>query len=371
MKNKALFILHLSPPVHGASKVGDTILSSKIINQSLDSKYIRITSSKKLDLIGQFNFQKIFYFITLFFKVLYALLTFRPTIIYFTASSFGIAFYRDFVLSIPIKLYCCFSECQIFYHYHANGIYAFTSSSKRARFLTNCFVKGANLIFISELMSTEIKLIKGYNNVFYLKNGVDNNLTENEFNILLTTRKKPDKINVLYLSNMMLDKGYDTVLDLAQKMKSTNSQNKIQFHFAGGWSSNQDKLVFNNYVRKHRLDDIVTYHGLVEGEIKKELFKLAHVFIFPSIYKKEVFPLSVLEALSYGIPVLAFNIGAVTQIINNTNSLITDKEHIYEAFNTLTDSYLNSDTYIKCRQKFMKNFNVTIFEENLLSILKT
>lgn len=370
-KEKALFILHYSPPIHGASKVGDTIINSKIINQNLNSKFIKIKSSQNLDQIGQFNFLKILHFIELFFKVIYSLLIFRPKIIYFTTSSFGFAFYRDLVLSVPIKCYCFFKSCQVFYHYHAKGIYTFTSSSKKALTLTNFFVKGVNLIFISELMKSETELLKSYKNVFYLKNGVDDTLTSKEFNSILESRDNSKTINVLYLSNMMLDKGYDTALELAQKVKSSNKQNKIKFHFAGGWSSKEDEIFFNNYIDEHNLKDVVTYYGLVQGGTKKELFKLANLFVFPSRYKKEVFPLSILEALSYGLPVLAFKAGAVSEIINKNNGLITNKERIFEAFNFLTDNYLNRDTYQKCRDSFIENYTVNIFEENLLSILKT
>lgn len=56
--SKLLCILHYSPPVHGASKVGDTIKSSKILKDEFDCRFIKIKSSNTLEDIGKFNLKK-------------------------------------------------------------------------------------------------------------------------------------------------------------------------------------------------------------------------------------------------------------------------------------------------------------------------
>ena len=40
--NKILFLLHLPPPVHGSSMVGQLIRDSRLINGSFDTKYINL-----------------------------------------------------------------------------------------------------------------------------------------------------------------------------------------------------------------------------------------------------------------------------------------------------------------------------------------
>ena len=129
-KVKLLLILHHSPPIHGASKVGDIILNSKEIASNFDTRYIKIKSSDGIENIGKFGISKILKSITLFFNVFFLLCSFRPQKIYFTVSPFGFAFYRDLIISIPIKCYSFFKQCDVFYHYHASGIKEFTSSSK-------------------------------------------------------------------------------------------------------------------------------------------------------------------------------------------------------------------------------------------------
>ena len=59
MKNSILFILHLPPPIHGASMVGKYIQESKLINSSFDCYYINLATAGDLSDIGQFSLKKI------------------------------------------------------------------------------------------------------------------------------------------------------------------------------------------------------------------------------------------------------------------------------------------------------------------------
>jgi glycosyltransferase involved in cell wall biosynthesis len=367
-KKKALFILHYSPPVHGASKVGDTIINSNLINNSLKSKYIKIKSSSSINEIGKFEILKIFYSIDLFAKVCYNLILHRPSILYYTTSPSGFAFYRDLIVSIPIKVYRIFFRCNIFFHYHSKGINLFTKNSNASLKLTNFFIKKVNIIFISNQMQKELENVKGFKKVLILKNGVEDYLNDKEFEEVIESRNKANKLNLLYLSNMMKAKGYDTALDLATKLISEN-YNDFIIHFAGSWSSFEDEKYFTNFVKANKLENNIIYHGLVQGHEKENLFKSAKMFIFPSRYKKEVFPLSVLEALSYGLPVLAFNAGAVSEIITDKLGVITDNRNLLDAFFDINKNYLNTTNYKFCRKTFLENYTLNVFETNLLKIL--
>jgi glycosyltransferase involved in cell wall biosynthesis len=369
-KNNVLFILHYSPPVHGASKVGDTIVKSEFLKEKFSTKYIKIKSSQKIDQIGRFSFRKVFALIELFFKIIYTLLIFRPKKIYYTASSFGFAFYRDLVVTLPIKIYTFFKKSSIFYHYHAKGVEDFTTSSKLKKYLTNYFVKNVVLIFISPLMKNEIRLLNTYKDVLYLKNGVPNMLSDSEFESISKDRSNSEVTRVLYLSNMIREKGYDVVLSIAKEVKEKNI-NKFKFDFAGGWASKEEEIYFKDFVHNHNLENLVVYHGLVKGEKKKTLFSKANLFIFPSSYKKEVFPLAVLEALSYGLPVLAFDIGAVSEIINKFNGKMTNKECIFETLIEMIKTCNTESYYNNVRHDFLKKYTVDVFEQRLFEILKS
>lgn len=368
IKKKVLFILHYSPPVHGASKVGDSILNSNIISDTFESRFIKIKSSQNLNEIGVFSFFKIYCLVELFFKVLIKLVLFRPKVIYYTMSPGGFAFYRDLCMQIPIKCYVFFTRAKIYFHYHAKGIDNFVSGSNLKLWLTNFVTSNVNLIFISELLKTEVQKLNSYKSLFFIPNGVENTLRSEEFNAILNQRETTSYTRILYLSNMIKEKGYDIVLQIARQLKRLGNQDII-IDFAGGWTSDADEIFFKTYVDKYELDDIVHYHGLVLGEQKKELFSKASLFIFPSSYRHEVFPLSILEALSYGLPILAFNIGATPEIINSKIGILTCKDFISEDLNKMIDNYQNETVYQTCRAEFLDYYTVEMFEKNLIKLL--
>lgn len=369
-KKKVLFILHYSPPIHGASKVGDSIKNSDVLKDAFITDYIKIKSSNSIDEIGKFGLSKILLFLQLWFNVALKLITFRPQVIYYTLSPKGFAFYRDFCTILPIKLYNAISGCKLVFHFHSRGIKSFTESSKIGLLLTNFLVKDACLVFISKIMKTEVALLKGYNNLFFLKNGVDDNLSTEAFEACVEQRIKAPIFNVLYLSNMMKGKGYDKVLHLAREFKNRGVEN-IHFNFAGAWSSDADKTYFHKYINEQKLEKMVTYHGLVKGDKKKEVFSQANVFVFPSRYKREIFPLSLLEALSYGLPIISFDIGATADIVTKDVGTLTDEAHLFSALKLYFDNRRNSELMHVCRQTFLEKYTTNAFENNLKAIVET
>jgi glycosyltransferase involved in cell wall biosynthesis len=367
-KTKLLCILHYSPPAHGASKVGDFIKSSEKLQNEFDCKFIKIKSSDTIGDIGKVNFKKIYFVIELFLKILFTVLIFRPDKIYFTASIRGVAFYRDLLLSSIWKVYKLFKKCEVFYHYHTKGIKNFVKS-ERNRKLTKFFLKDINLVLLSPMLESDFEDVNTYKKVFYLPNGVEDNYDEKSFESYIS-KKDFSKLNILYLSNMIKSKGYFEVLKLANTYKDKN----IQFYFAGGWQDKEDEKDFFKYIKENCLESNVTFHGFVNGKQKKELFEKSHIFLFPTRYKNEAFPLSILEAFSYGLPVLATDEGSIPFIIDERSGMVVNSldnlDNLDVAFEKMIEEYINIDTSRYCRKRYLENFTLNKFEDNLVEIFR-
>jgi glycosyltransferase involved in cell wall biosynthesis len=368
MKTKLLCILHRSPPAHGAAKVGDFIASSKQLNENFDCRFITIKSSYTIGDIGKVNFNKIYLVAALYFKVVWALLIFRPQKIYFTASVRGVAFYRDLVISSLWKMYKVFKHVDVYYHYHTKGIDDFVSASRRNLKLTKFFIKGVNLILLSPVLEKDFTKISTFNKVTFLPNGVENPFSNVDFTQLIDTKyKNVETLHVLYLSNMIKSKGYFSVLELANSTKNRS----IHYHFAGGWQSTEDEKEFFDFINDNTLNDSVTFHGFVNGIEKKKLFQRAHFFVFPTRYHNEAFPLSILESLSYGVPVLATDEASIPYILDKrTGIVIRDVNELSEGLNKAEQHLLNREAAMYCRQSYLKRFSLEQFEINLLNVLE-
>ena len=367
-KTKLLCILHRSPPTHGAAKVGDFIASSKKLNETFDCRFITIKSSDTIGDIGKVNLKKISLVFELYLKVLWTLILFRPEKIYFTASIRSVALYRDLLVATLWKSYRLFKPLEIFYHYHTKGVDEYVSSSKLNLKLTRFFLKDVNLVLLSPLLKNDFKKVQTFKKVLYLPNGVEDSFLDNDFEHYINAKYRGiDSINILYLSNMIKSKGYFHVLKLANEVKDKN----IKFHFAGGWQNSEDKEEFFQFIKENKLENLVTFHGFVSGYEKRELLKKAHFFIFPTRYKNEAFPLSILEALSFGVPIIATDEGSIPYILDKESGIVLkDVQALPKVLNKAKEQLLNKDTAYYCRKQYLNHFNLKQFENNLINILK-
>ncbi len=366
-KPKLLCILHRSPPAHGAAKVGDFIAFSKKLNENFDCRFITIKSSDTIGDIGKVNFKKFYLVAELYVKVFWVLLIFRPQKTYFTASIRSVALYRDLLVSTLWKVYSVFKPLEVYYHYHTKGVDAFISVSERNLKLTKFFVKDVNLVLLSPLLEKDFEKVQTYKSVSFLPNGIEDPFGDEDFDGFVKEKfETVDRVEVLYLAHMMKDKGYDEVLELARQSIDQN----IHYHFAGSWEKSEDKAYFTDFVKEHALEDNVTYHGFVSGEQKKALFKKAHLLAYPS--KNDAFPLTLLESLSYGVPVIATNEGSIPYILDEQSGIVLhDVNKLPEALKQAKEKLLNKETAKYCRQRYLDNFSLEQFEDNLVELLRS
>ena len=110
----------------------------------------------------------------------------------------------------------------------------------------------------------------------------------------------------------------------------------------------------------------------MNGKKKQELFKKANLFIFPTRYKNEAFPLSILEALSYGVPVIATDEGSIPYILDEKSGIIlNDVKYFVQALESAKDTLINQETAKYCRKSYLDNFTLDKFEDNLINTLNT
>lgn len=364
-KPKLLAILHLPPPHHGAAKVGEFIRHSTQINEEFACYYLPIRSSDTIAEIGKISLKKIYLVAELYVKVLWALLFFRPDVIYVTASIRSIAFYRDLLLSTLWKTYQFFIRAQVYYHYHTKGVNAFATSSMRNRRLTRFFVHNTHLILLSPLLEKDFASVQTYAAIHILPNGIEDPLTNDDFVTHISQKyAQPTPLHFLYLAHMMHDKGYKEVLELAKATK----ERPIQYHFAGSWQSSEDEAYFTTFVHEHGLEPTVTYHGFVHAEKKRALLLQAHLLLYPS--KNDAFPLTLLESLAYGVPIIATQEGSIPYILDAQCGILLEENQPLEAIlpQALT-TLIHPNTARYCRQRYQAHFTQHHFETNLSTLL--
>ena len=99
---------------------------------------------------------------------------------------------------------------------------------------------------------------------------------------------KNNKMNVLFLSNMIAEKGVWTIVEAAKILHG--KELPVEFHFVGKWSDITEEMFKRALIESH-LEDVCFAHGGKYGREKDEFWAAADVFVFPTFYHNECFPL--------------------------------------------------------------------------------
>nr|WP_297161871.1 glycosyltransferase [uncultured Dysgonomonas sp.] len=98
--------------------------------------------------------------------------------------------------------------------------------------------------------------------------------------------------------------------------------------------------------------------------------KYADIFILPSNY--EGLPISLLEALSFGIPVVASDVGGIGEVLNGNNGFVVanDVESFVSKIDYILQDSVNSQVKINARESYLRNFTINKMVEGYTSIFK-
>lgn len=126
------------------------------------------------------------------------------------------------------------------------------------------------------------------------------------------TNQDVDCVNFLYLGVLVKRKG---VIDLLKAIKRLKDYNELKsekvFFKIGGTGECEWEL--KNYVKQNGLEPYVQFLGWVAGEEKINQLKTNQILVLPSY--NEGLPIAILEAISYGMPVIATDVGSVAEAV--------------------------------------------------------
>jgi glycosyltransferase involved in cell wall biosynthesis len=365
-KKKILLILHTPPPVHGSAIVGGFIKNSRIINDSFDCRYINLGTSSSIDQVGKMSVLKPFRYLKILWQVLAKLVTFRPDLCYIAIAATGPAFYKDALVALMARL----TGRKMVYHYHSLGIP--TRQDKLLDdWLYRMVLKNTDVILLSQYLYPDIQKYVPEDRVYICQNGIGMIPgTPCGSKPPHTVKHGNEDVVILFLSNLIEAKGIFILIEACRILAQRGY--RFQCRFVGG-EGDVSAEAFRQKVAKAGLEGMVHYAGRKYGKDKHDEFSAADIFTLPSHYDN--FPLVVLEAMQFCIPVVSTYYSGIPEMIEDgrTGFLIPVKNPLLLANKLeelIKDPELRNKMGRAGYEKYRMEFTLEMFEERLKAILE-
>lgn len=176
-------------------------------------------------------------------------------------------------------------------------------------------------------------------------------------NIFVNTR---NNINLIYAGRLVREKGVHVAIEALSYYIKTHNNNVLLDIFGNGNSNYVDEL--KNLIASEGMKNNVNIHNQITREKLIASFDDYFALLFPSIWD-EPFGMTIIEAMSRGIPVIGSNVGGVPNIIEDSeNSLLVppnNPKELASAINRLiSDNLLYNRLRINCIKTVREKFNL-------------
>jgi len=341
-------------PISGVS------ISNKIVKEVLEkqSNVSIINTSFPIfnDQIGKFSIKKMMFFLKVnfqFYKVI------SSDIIYITPGQtfFGILKYAIFIL-LASSL-----KKELIIHVHGNYLgtqYQQLRGFKKRlfSFLVSKFTKG--IVLSSSLKNNLLPFIEE-SKIFIIHNFAEEYLYKN------IDKKNFDTIRIVFLSNLMQEKGIFLLLDALKELEDKNISYEAKI------AGNVDDTLQNKIMKKISKLKKTQYVGVVSGENKKQLLQWSTIFVLPTFYKMEGQPISILEALATQNLLITTNFAGIPDILKDgvhgffvnaksSNDIVLRLLEINENRSIIKQIATRNKNY------FLDNFTVNKFSEEISKV---
>ena len=133
--------------------------------------------------------------------------------------------------------------------------------------------------------------------------------------------KTPGRLNIVSCSNIVKIKRVETIVEALSRIKDIHIN----------WTHYGEGALFDE-VKQLAKDKLpsnikVDFSGFVSNNEVLKDYRMKEYHVFINVSESEGIPVSIMEALSFGIPVVATDVGGTNEIItNNYNGILLEKD---------------------------------------------
>ena len=165
---------------------------------------------------------------------------------------------------------------------------------------------------------------------------------------------KKEDVTIVSIGSIKKIKGSDILLEaFIQFGKEYIQEKRLHLIYAG---DGELRAKLESIVEEHDLTKNVIFLGIVPRSQVPEIFKMADIYVIPSLF--EGTPISLLEAMFNSLPIVGANTKGINNIIfHEKNGLLFEKENAIDLNKKLGDLLVNSPNYGKLGEQAFADYN--------------
>lgn len=315
-KNTVLIVGPTPPPMGGIATYVNDMLKSSINNEY---KILHLNTARS-HFIKKSFIKNLLLFSKNTLKLIRSLCINHPKIVHIHTSSY-LAFWEKSIFAIISKLFLK----KVILHIHGAEFDNFyTNSNKINRWLIEAILNSSDKVIV---LSMQWKLfflqILKDEKISIIQNGID----ISKYNIFENKTKNTENttIKILFLGNLVKRKGvYDILKSISMVV---NKFQNIHFTFAGSEEQSGEIDKLKSECISKGIGEHVTFISNFSQEEKIKMLDEADIYLLPSY--AEGLPISLLEAMAAGLPIISTPVGGIPEVITEEKNgyLINPGDH--------------------------------------------
>lgn len=185
------------------------------------------------------------------------------------------------------------------------------------------------------------------------------------------SKENKDVINIVSCSNLIPLKRVSLLFSCLNGYSALHPDKTIIWKHIGDGPL-KDEIA--RQVEKHNSNLIIEFTGAWNNKEVLDYYRNNYIDCYILLSESEGIPVSIMEAISSGIPVISTNVGGVSEIVNSDTGYLLDKEFTQEVFDLALDEILSNQSlkessYSFFKQNYESKTNYRLFYQSISSIL--
>jgi glycosyltransferase involved in cell wall biosynthesis len=139
---------------------------------------------------------------------------------------------------------------------------------------------------------------------------------------------------VIFTGRLVTYKGLPLLLRVWKKIQQEHSNVRLLLLGSGGLDIHSCEEYLKKFVRLNKLSNSVQFMGTVENV--HDYLRASDIFVFPS--ENEAFPLSLIEAMACGLPVISTSAGGIKDVlVDGINGRVVKSDDYQQLYDAIVD----------------------------------